>query len=61
MAVCAGDAHEGVADAAVLEEEHCEQQADAVVQGYLLLSHQPKSGPAARAQEAARPCRRELG
>ena len=57
VAVSPGDAHEGVADAAVLEEEHREQQADAVVQGGLLLSHQAKRGPAGRAEETARPCR----
>ena len=57
MAVGAGNAHEGVADAAIFEEEHREQQADAVVQGDLLLSHQAQPGPASRAEEAARPCR----
>lgn len=57
MAVRAGDAHEGVAEAAVLEEENREEQADAVVQRCLLLAHQAESGPAACAEESTRPCR----
>lgn len=55
MAVSACDAHEAVAQAAVLEEENCEQQADAVVKRSLLLADQAKHGPAGctDTQEAA--------
>lgn len=55
MAISACDAHEAVAQAAVLEEENCEQQADAVVKRSLLLADQAKHGPAGctDTQEAA--------